>query len=60
VTRATIFAIAIAGCARRAPDRDALAPEFPSQDAQRWLGGPPTSLSKLEGDVVLVEAWSRH
>jgi len=50
-----------AGCStERRPDPSSRAPEFPSRDAERWLGGPPTTITALRGSVVLVEAWSLH
>jgi hypothetical protein len=55
-----VLAWALAGCSNGRPEAETAAPEFPSQDAERWLGGAPTTLAKLRGDVVLVEAWSRH
>jgi hypothetical protein len=34
-------------------------PEFPSQDADRWLNGTPFTLASARGNVVLVESWHR-
>ena len=34
-----------------------MAPEFPTQDAKRWVG-TPVSMSQLRGHVVLLDVWT--
>jgi len=39
------------------PARYDQAPEFPTQDAKRWIG-PPQSLKALKGKVVILDVWT--
>ncbi len=35
-----------------------LVPEFPNQDANRWVNGAPATLESHRGAPVLIESWS--
>ena len=47
------LALPLASAATKRPR----APEFPSQDAARWIG-PPQSMAELRGRVVLLDVWT--
>jgi hypothetical protein len=48
------------GCSGAEEVSGPAAPEFPSHDPARWVGGAPVSMASLRGQVVLVEVWHRH
>ena len=52
---AAVLVVGLAASVR--PARYDQAPEFPTQDAKRWIG-PPQSLKALKGKVVILDVWT--
>jgi len=56
--RGALSVLALITAGGNVPAMAATAPEFTHAAAADWINSPPLSLSKLRGDVVLIEFWT--